>query len=331
MSEEKQRTPIDRKKRVQFLKKIIISLLVLFILTPCVLCVALFIRVNSLNRDIEALSGQLAQLKENWDIQAAQMAALSDKLSSSEGQNIAVTQVTGGDGFNEILQGEKSTEEITGVMEEPKEEYLHKVYLTFDDGPSMYTDDILDILDRYDVKATFFVVGKESESAKEAMCRIVEEGHTLGMHSYSHKYREIYQSVEDFSADFIKLKEYLYEVTGVESRFYRFPGGSSNDVSDLDMKVFGEYLKEQGIVFFDWNASSGDGGAKLLSVDALTENSLTGITNRETTVILLHDSANKRTTVEALPIIIENILALEDTVILPITEDTEPVQHIQMN
>ena len=94
------------------------------------------------------------------------------------------------------------------------------------------------------------------------------------------------------------------------------------------MDTFARYLDEQGIVFFDWNSSSGDGGPVLLPVENLVENSMKGILKRETTVILMHDSASKKTTVEALPTLIESILALEDTVILPITESTEPVQHI---
>jgi len=186
----------------------------------------------------------------------------------------------------------------------------------------------LDILDRYEVKATFFVVGKEDEVSKEALQEIVKRGHCLGMHSYSHKYKEIYESVDNFAEDFVKLREYLYEVTGVWSEVYRFPGGSSNTVSDRDMQEFATYLKEQDVDFFDWNVSSGDGGKELLTKEELLENCTDGLGNKQEAIILMHDSADKKTTVEALPLIIENILAMEDTVILPITEETKPVQHI---
>ena len=224
----------------------------------------------------------------------------------------------------------KAAEIITFSQEETDTAAKHKVYLTFDDGPSKYTEDILNILDRYDVKATFFVVGKEDERSREALSMIVDGGHTLGMHSYSHKYTEIYDSEENFAEDFVKIQSLIYETTGIKSSIYRFPGGSSNTISEIPMQEFAEYLDSQQVRFFDWNVSSGDGGSKLLSVDTLVDNCLEGITQRETSIILLHDSAEKRTTVEALPMIIENILALEDTVILPITEDTEPVQHIQI-
>ena len=159
---------------------------------------------------------------------------------------------------------------------------------------------------------------------------MVDEGHTIGLHSYSHQYDEIYHSVEAFASDYHKLQNYVYQVTGQKSKVYRFPGGSSNTVSNLEMQEFADYLYRQGVEFYDWNISSGDGGSTLLDVDTLVENSTSGITSKGTSIILLHDAADKSTTVEALPIIIENILAMEDTVILPITEDTKPIHHIDM-
>ena len=103
-----------------------------------------------------------------------------------------------------------------------------KVYLTFDDGPSDHTAQILDILKKHKVKATFFVVGKETEHAKKMYQRIVLEGHTLAMHSYSHNYDQIYANVGAFSKDLMKLQKYLYDLTDVKPYIYRFPGGSSN-------------------------------------------------------------------------------------------------------
>lgn len=332
MSEENQRTPAERRRRVQALKKLIILMLALSIITPYVLCVILFIRVNALNRSIDMITLQLEQLTRMSSSQEEKLEELMTGLKEEGGGVVNATDASNGQSEIGNIQNNVgnggNNEEITDVTERPLEDYKHRVYLTFDDGPSIYTDEILDILDRYDIKATFFVVGKESDSAKEALCRIVEEGHTLGMHSYSHKYKEVYRSVDAFAEDFWKLRDYLYEVTGVESSVYRFPGGSSNTVSSIDMWEFADYLDSQDVVFFDWNISSGDAGSTLLDVDTLVKNCTAGITQKENSVILMHDSADKHTTVEALPIIIENILALEDTVILPITENTEPVQHI---
>lgn len=202
------------------------------------------------------------------------------------------------------------------------------IYLTFDDGPSGNTNRILDILKEYNIKATFFVVGRTDENSVEAYQRIVAEGHTLGMHSYSHKYAEVYASEESFIRDLEELQEYLYQVTGVWSRYYRFPGGSSNDVSRVDMQKLIAYLNENDITYFDWNIASGDAASYMLSADAITRNCVSGIDGWQESMILMHDASEKDTTVEALPKIIEQIKGRGDAVFLPITDETVPIQHV---
>lgn len=299
-----------RRKRVQRLKKVIIWLIVTLVAIPNIWCILLFVRMNRLESRLDQLSAQLEQLIQ-LELQRQETEVVYQESSSVSVQPEVVAA--------------GPEDNITDVIElEPR----HKVYLTFDDGPSTYTDEILDILDEYGVKATFFVVGKEDVPSQEAIQRIVEEGHTLGMHSYSHKYSEIYRSVEAFSEDFHKLQDYLYDLTGVQCVYYRFPGGSSNTVSPLNMQNFADYLDTQGVTYYDWNIASGDGGSRLLDTYTLLHNSTDDINRWHTSIVLLHDSAEKPTTVEALPKILENILAMEDTVILPITEETVPVQHI---
>lgn len=324
MSEGNYQDSSARRKRVQRLKKIIIVTLILSILIPFVSCIILFFKVNSLNRKLEDMTIQIENLTQISMEQQEQLQKWMEG-SAAEGQGNAVA----GQAEPDVSSVSKLTEtEVDTDEETTLEETLHKVYLTFDDGPGKYTEDILAILERYQVKATFFVVGKDDEMSEEALKNIVAAGHTLGLHSYSHKYSEIYQSVEAFAEDFTRQQNYVQEVTGVKSMVYRFPGGSSNTVSDIDMQDFAEYLESQGVEYYDWNISSGDGGSRLLDVQTLVENCTKDIPNRDTSIILMHDSADKSTTVEALPIIIENILAMEDTVILPITEETEPVHHI---
>ena len=321
-------TAEQKRRRVQRLKKCIVLMLMLAITVPIGLCVLLFIRVHSLNKTLDTLLLQVESLTGAVDEQQQRMEELISELQAYASESAAVNKWSG-TGYEQLNNDGAELSDPDQLQQSgTSEQTLHKVYLTFDDGPRIYTQDILEILDRYDVKATFFVVGKESDAEKEALTMIVEGGHTLGMHSFSHKYAEIYQSVEDFAEDFVKLQSYLYEVTGVESMVYRFPGGSSNTVSDIDMWEFANYLESQNVQFYDWNISSGDAAKTLLSVDTLVRNCTSGIEENETSIILMHDSADKSTTVEALPIIIEKILAMEDTVILPITEDTVPVQHI---
>ncbi len=174
---------------------------------------------------------------------------------------------------------------------------------------------------QYGVKATFFVVGKEGYT--DQYRRIVEDGHTLAMHSYSHRYNEV-----SYKADLTKLHDYLYELTGEDCRFVRFPGGSSNTVSKVSMWDLIDYLESEDMVYFDWNVSSGDSTGGKKSVNQLTNNVLENIGKYNNAVVLFHDAAGKTTTVDALAGIIEKILESDNTVLLPISEDTVKVQHL---
>ena len=203
-----------------------------------------------------------------------------------------------------------------------------KVYLTFDEGyEAGYTEKILEVLKQNNVKATFFVVGKEDEESQEMYKRIVNEGHTLGMHSYSHKYSVIYDSLENFEDDLTKIQNYLYDITGEDCHYYRFPGGSSNQVSNTDMKEFIKYLNDQDVTYFDWNVTSGDATSQAYTADELVDNVLEDVVKYKTSVVLLHDANTKETTVEALGPMIEALQA-QGVELLPITEDTTVIQHI---
>ena len=300
---------------MQRLKKTIVGIVVAGLVIPLMCCVYLICRLHTINGILDDLNQRLDELEAGNQRLQTELQLLQEEAQTT-GQTSQIPQ-------EESVQGsaDPETDAHSG------QEQIHKVYLTFDDGPSIYTNDILDILDRYQVKATFFVVGREGTDAEEALQRIVEDGHTLGMHSYSHKYKELYESMDSFTRDFEQIRDYVYQATGVESVYYRFPGGSSNTVSEIDMHEFIDYLKSQGVEYYDWNVSSGDGGSMKLTTDTLLENCTKDIDTRDTSIILLHDSAEKPTTVEALPEIIENILARPDTVILPITENTKPVHH----
>ena len=194
-----------------------------------------------------------------------------------------------------------------------------RAYLTFDDGPSENTDAILDILAENNVKATFFVIGK-GEEYYDTYRRIVDEGHTLGLHSYSHVYSEIYASEEDFINDIENLRNLLYDVTGVNSKYYRFPGGSTNTVTSVPIESLIEYLDEAGITYFDWNALSGDAVTEGLSPEQLVQNILKDALKYDDTVILMHDLDSCDETVESLQLLIDR-LTEEGYEILPIDEN----------
>ena len=194
---------------------------------------------------------------------------------------------------------------------------IKRAYLTFDDGPSPNTDQILDILNLYGVKATFFVNNKEGEENILRYQRIVNEGHTIGLHSSTHIYRQVYQSEQAFVADYLTNHAYIAQITGVTPVIYRFPGGSNNSVSKLDNSVFINILNQNGIPYYDWNAYVGDAVKNIRSAKQLTENALNGCNGKNDVMILLHDLTEKKTTVEALPAIIEGLIE-RGYVILPI-------------
>ena len=162
------------------------------------------------------------------------------------------------------------------------------IYLTFDDGPGPYTDQLLDVLARYDVKATFFVVGTGHKAQME---RIVSEGHSIGIHSLTHNYRQIYESPEAYFGDILGMQEVIQENTGCKTTLMRFPGGSSNMVSSFNegiMSLLTEAVQDAGFQYFDWNVDSNDAGGARTSKEVLN-NVIDGVQHQRISVVLQHD------------------------------------------
>ena len=323
MSQEQNNKDFDNKLvidgRISYVKimsliKILVPMCILMTFT---ICTVMLVLVANLGRKIDRLEDTLHSLQDG------SQTALDSSL-------ITVSDIDGNvvDGSEAADIAEAAELENRHVLDGSSNNAgIRKVYLTFDDGPGPNTDKILDILEQYGVKATFFVVGKEGYA--EQYRRIVEEGHTLGMHSYSHKYNEIYASLDAYKNDLNKLHDFLYELTGEDCNIVRFPGGSSNTISNVDMRELISYLNEENIVYYDWNVSSGDATGNYKNADRIAENVLENIEKYNNAVILFHDAAGKDSTVEALPIIIEKILESSDTVILPISSDTVKIQHLK--
>ncbi len=306
-------------KRIRNLRRLILTTVAAACLIPTCICVILAIRYDRLNDRYEQSEANLAWYRDRYGSE-------KEILSSEEEETVADSSFP----ISEPIDGmdvDYATIEVSGAQNPEDIEGTRYVYLTFDDGPSTYTDDILDILAEYDVKATFFVCGKPDAKYTDVYKRIVSDGHTLGMHSYSHKYSEIYSSMESYKADLDKLRIFLYETTGVWSKYYRFPGGSSNKVSKVPITELVDYLDNSEITFFDWNVSAGDDRAGATK-DTIYANIVNNVPRFKHCIVLMHDAADKRSTVDALPEIIEAIQAMDDTVIVPITDDTLPVQHI---
>ena len=302
-----------RQRRVQRLKRLIVIMLVMVFVIPVTISIVLAVQLHGLGKQVNELQAEIASMQiqlEEQKVDAADSQELTEEEASADVQT---------------LENQNVWSESSGTT--PADSGIHKVYLTFDDGQSANTDQILDILDEYGVKATFFVVGKEGYN--DQYRRIVEEGHTLGMHSYSHVYHDIYESVEAYGQDLEKLHTYLYELTGVDSRIVRLPGGSSNTVSKDKIQDIIAYLGQQGMTYYDWNVSSGDAASGYVSAQQIADNVLNHVSEHHTSIVLMHDASGKNTTVEALPITLEKILESDNMVLLPITEDTVPIQHVQ--
>ena len=202
-------------------------------------------------------------------------------------------------------------------------------YLTFDDGPSANTTKILDILDEYDVKATFFVI--YHKNMKSRYKEIAKRGHTIALHSYTHDYSKIYKSEKAYFADLKKIHDYVEDVTGVDSRIIRFPGGSSNTVSNKYnkgiMKKLKKSVEEKGYIYHDWNVSSTDAAGRNRKASLLLSKVKSGVGKKKTINVLMHDTGkSKITTVEALPSIIE-YLQKQGYRFEALTEDSVVIQH----
>lgn len=182
-------------------------------------------------------------------------------------------------------------------------------YLTFDDGPTTsITPQILDVLRRYDVKATFFEVGSLINRNMDMARRVYEEGHLIANHSYSHEYKELYASSESFMSEVTQTYEKIKEATGEEEPFklIRFPGGSYNAGSyGAKKQEYKKSLAEEGFYQVDWNALNGDAEGGKKNAAQLLEGLKSSAGTKQNIVVLMHDAAGKQSTVDALGSIIE--------------------------
>ena len=200
---------------------------------------------------------------------------------------------------------------------------LGTVYLTFDDGPSDNTYSILSYLEQYNVKATFFVVPNRSEGCYAKLKAIAAAGHSIGVHSASHVYKDIYSSVEAYLDDFHEAWDIIYDATGIKTEIFRFPGGSVNDFNTETRDKIIQEMTRRGFRYYDWNVESGD-------VDGATwtdmYNSIpSDIANCYRSIVLMHDSNSTPNTVLVLGDVL-HVLVSDGYKFDKINNDTRPVQ-----
>lgn len=286
-----------RKKRVKRIKKIIVGTAIVLLLLPTIMCLFLLVKVHSLEKQIETIT----------------------KVSDSGAVKAQEKEV-------ETTKAPKKASTAEPTIKPTDDTTTKKVYLTFDDGPGSQTGKILDILKKNHVKATFFVTGKEDASSKKIYQRIVKEGHTLAMHSYSHIQDVIYDSKEAFEKDLKQINRCLYEATGVHTKFYRFPGGSSTQNTSLPIQNFIDVLKKNHYLYLDWNVISPDINNANATKEQVVTGVMQGVDAYDTAVVLMYDVADKPMTVKALPSIIKQIKA-KNYELLPVDESMIFIQH----
>lgn len=220
------------------------------------------------------------------------------------------------------ISSEEYQEQLTAGIAQNIDYYFHPktMYLTFDDGPSEEnTAAVLDILKERGIKATFFVVGENVRRHPEVARRIVEEGHTIGIHCNHHEYDEVYASMEAYLEDFQEAYDAVYEVTGVEVELFRFPGGSINAYNKDIYEEIIQVMTEKGFIYYDWNASLEDavGGS---TPEQLLRNARESTLGRKRIVMLAHDIVYNTT------LCLDRLIdQFPDYQMEPLTADVEPV------
>lgn len=314
----KKATLEERRKRVERLKKTICIIFIVCLLLPSILCLTLWVKVIKMEKKINTL------VEMNTEEYQA------DNIKEDNGTYVVEAEnVDNGSKEQQEIKKESDKQERENTQEVDQTKIKgKKVYLTFDDGPSENTSEVLKILKKNNIKATFFVVGRTDDRAKELYKQIYDEGHTLAMHSYTHNYQAIYKSVNAYKKDITKLSDLLYDITGERPKYLRFPGGSSNAVSKVDMKKVILYTKEEGLKYYDWNVINGDATGKKMSDKEMVSSVVSGVKQYETSIVLMHDCAGKEQTVKTLPSVIKKLKKMKVT-FLPINDTTKLIQHIK--
>ena len=340
------RAQLAQRKRIEFYKKTIIYGFLVMTILPIFTSLFLFYRIEQLEKKLDyALSAEGKDyltllssrdaLSENPNAKSGVFVdSVKSVLGNAEVDTNSATS-TEKESTEATSDGEQNAEAQEGDAKEAQQDFVatnsngKRVYLTFDDGPSIYTGQILDVLKANDVKATFFVIGRDEEFY-DYYKRIVDEGHTIGMHSYTHVYQDFYESKESFAEELTRLEDLIYNVTGTKSTIFRFPGGSSNSVSSLSIEEYIDYLNENDIDYYDWNSLSGDAVTNGLSPEQLVNNIMNDVSQNEDSIVLMHDLQTTHTTVESLQLLIDT-LKTEGYEILPIDENTPLIQHVTVD
>ena len=245
------------------------------------------------------------------------------------GDNILTYTVT--DSAGNTATATRTVHVVPNTDPAPVTEDDKVIYLTFDDGPGPYTEKLLDILDKYDVKVTFFVTDQFDEYI-DMIGEAYRRGHKIAIHSLYHDFYDIYSSVDAYFADFDKMQEIIVDQTGEATTLFRFPGGSSNTISSFNSGIMTRLAAEaeaRGYYYFDWNVTSGDASGVEMTAEAVADNVISQISSNyyNYSVVLQHDI--KEFSVDAVEEII--LWGLDNGYVFRPLEETSPEVHPGIN
>ena len=333
----------EKERSVLFYKRMILVVILLTITVLAVIAVVQGVQIHKIKLGNESRAAQNAEQAETFERQTKQLEEQmheleelrrqkneletltqqqSERLAALEAQvaAAAATTSTTSSGGYQALYPDFYAPQTYSANSAPNK----TAYLTFDDGPSGNTDIILQTLQEENVKATFFVVGTDDAGNLARMRRIVQEGHTIGMHSYSHSYKKIYASVEAFLKDMYQVFNLIKDTTGVTPTCFRFPGGSINSFNKAVYKDIKAEMIRRGFVPYDWNVSSGDASTTKYTPEQLTGHVLNGIGSKSRIIVLMHDSSSKENTAQAVRQIIIGIRE-KGFIFAPLDYQTKPI------
>lgn len=333
----------EKERSVLFYKRMILVVILLTITVLAVIAVVQGVQIHKIKLGNESRAAQNAEQAETIERQTKQLEEQmqeleelrrqkneletltqqqSERLAALEAQvaaAAATTSTTSAGGYQALYPDFYAPQTYSANSAPNK-----TAYLTFDDGPSGNTDIILQTLQEENVKATFFVVGTDNAGNLARMRRIVQEGHTIGMHSYSHSYKKIYASVEAFLKDMYQVFNLIKDTTGVTPTCFRFPGGSINSYNKAVYKDIKAEMIRRGFVPYDWNVSSGDASTTKYTPEQLTGYVLNGIGSKSRIIVLMHDSSSKENTAQAVRQIIIGIRE-KGFIFAPLDYQTKPI------
>ena len=246
---------------------------------------------------------------ENYNIISSENNTKNIISNLESSSNVNINQNTSNTEIKEDIKNNQSKEKfVENVDDIYNGEEGKRVFLTFDDGPSIsVTPHILDTLKKYNIKATFFVLGNRVSDNAELIKREYNEGHYIANHGYSHRYDKIYASSKNVLKEYNKTEQEIKKALGDEnysSNLFRFPGGSIGGEYDKIKEKAKIDLKRNQIAYLDWNALTND-AAGAYTKEKIIKNLKKTVGNKNNVVVLMHDAPDKILTYETLEDIIK--------------------------